>query len=136
MPLLSREQPMAIEAVPDGRSALRLREALAVALALALAALLLGGAQRHFGDGGLMAGVALAAFADAHSPVASLASLHAAGNLSAGHFVSGAMLAVGANTLTRCTVAAIAGGPRYALRVAAALVTSMGCAAAAWFAIP
>ena len=136
MPLLSREQPMAIEAVPDGRSALRLREALAVALALALAVLLLGGAQRHFGDGGLMAGVALAAFADAHSPVASLASLHAAGNLSAGHFVSGAMLAVGANTLTRCTVAAIAGGPRYALRVAAALVTSMGCAAAAWFAIP
>jgi hypothetical protein len=48
--------------------------------------------------------------------------------------VLGVCLAVSANTLTRCTVAAIAGGGGYALRVSAALLISLALAwAAAWW---
>ncbi len=134
LPFVSREPAPPTEAPPSTRSALRLREALAVALALALVALLVGTAQRQFGDAGLQISVALAALVDAHAPVASLASLHAAGSLPADRFVRGVLVAVSANTVTRCTLAAVAGGHRFALRVAAALVVSLACAwaAAAW----
>jgi len=133
LPLLFSRPSAAIEPPASTRSALRPREALAVALALALVALLVGTAQRHFGDTGLQVGIALAALVDAHAPVASLASLHAAGALSADQFVRGVLVAVGANTLTRCAVALAAGGRAYALRVAAALAASLACACvAAW----
>jgi len=117
-------------------SALRPREALAVAAMLAVVAVLVGSAQRRFGDAGLGVSVALAALADAHAPVASLASLHAAGALQAERFVLGVCLAVSANTLTRCTVAAISGGLSYALRVSAALAASLALAwVAAWWTV-
>ena len=134
LPLVSRGPKQPIETLPSTRSALRLREALLVALALASVALLVGTAQRHFGDAGLQVSVALAALVDAHAPVASLASLHAAGSLPADRFVRGALVAVSTNTVTRCTLAAIAGGRSFALRVGAALVLSLVCAwaAAAW----
>lgn len=134
LPLLTSRDAAAVEPPATQRSALRPREALAVALALALVALLVGSAQRHFGDAGLQAGIALAALVDAHAPVASLASLHAAGTLTTDLFIQGVLVAVGTNTLTRCAVALGAGGRAYALRVGAALVTSLGCAciAAAW----
>ncbi len=131
LPLLSPQPRIAIEARADTRSALRPREALVVATALVLVALLVGTAQRHFGDAGLQIGIALAALADAHAPVASLASLHAAGTLSTDHFVRGVLLAVGTNTLTRCAVALAAGGWAYALRVAAELLASLACAGVA-----
>ncbi|WP_137860583.1 DUF4010 domain-containing protein [Variovorax sp. 3P27G3] len=128
MPLLSARSPVAIEAPASTRSALRPREALTIAIALALVALLVGSAQRHFGNAGLLVGIALAALADAHAPVASLASLHAAGTLSTDHFVWDVLVAVGTNTLTRCAVALAAGGKAYALRVTAALAASLICA--------
>jgi len=130
LPLLSSRPSAAIEAPASTRTALRPREAFTVALALALVALLVGTAQRHFGDTGLQVGIALAALVDAHAPVASLASLHAAGTLSVDQFVRGVLVAVGTNTLTRCMVALAAGGRAYALRVAAALVASLACACA------
>ncbi len=135
LPLMLSSRPaVGIEAPANTRSALRPREALAVALALALVALLVGTAQRHFGDAGMQVGIALAALVDAHAPVASLASLHAAGSLSADQFVRGVLVAIGTNTLTRCGVALATGGRAYALRVTAALVLSLACAcgAAVW----
>lgn len=110
------------------RSALRPREAIAVALLLAVVTLLVGYAQQRWGQTGLFAGVALAALADAHSPVASLASLHAAGSLDGGAFIRGVLIAISANTVTRCAVAAVAGGPRFATRVGAALSMSLAFA--------
>lgn len=130
LPLLSPSPFVAPEAPASTRSALRPREALAVALALALVALLVGTAQRHLGNAGLQVGIALGALIDAHAPVASLASLHAAGTLSTDRFVLGVLIAVGTNTLTRCVVALTAGGRNYALRVAAALMASLACACA------
>jgi uncharacterized membrane protein (DUF4010 family) len=114
---------------PQG-SALRLREALAASALLGLAAVLVGNAQRHFGDAGMMVGVALAAVLDAQAPVVSLASLHAAGSLAAQHFEWAVLLAIGVNTVTRCMVAAAAGGVGYSSRVASGLVGSLGVALA------
>ena len=70
----------------------------------------------------------------AHAPIASLASLHAAGALPVERVVAGVLVAISANTLTRCTVAAIAGGRAYALRVSTALLLSLSLAwlAAGW----
>lgn len=117
--------PASGAALPDPtRSPLRPREALAVVLMLGTVALVVGLLQQRFGSEGLLVGVALAALADAHAPVATLAALHAAHSLPAPTLVGGAVLAVAVNTLTRCVVAATAGGRAYALRVAAALVGS------------
>ncbi|RZU02579.1 MgtC/SapB family protein [Rivibacter subsaxonicus] len=110
-------------------SALRPREALAVALLLLGVSAVVGLAHEHFGDAGLWLGVATAALADAHAPVVSLASLQAAGRLDGGQFVSGVLLAIGVNTLTRLGVALVSGGPRFALRVGWVLC---GGLAAAW----
>lgn len=131
--LLAARPASAPEPPAPARSALRPREALAIALLLALVTFGVGMAHSHYGDAGAQVGVALAALVDAHAPVASLASLHAAGGLPTDRFVHGVLIAVAANTLTRCVVAAISGGTGYALRVAAALVASLAVAAAAAF---
>lgn len=128
-------QPAEADPANGGRSALRPREALLVALLLAAVALAVSAAQRQFGAAGLGWGVALAGLADAHAPVAALAALHAAGSVSSPQLVGGVLLAVGANTATRCVVAALAGGWRYLARVAAALGLGLGLAlgaAATW----
>jgi uncharacterized membrane protein (DUF4010 family) len=114
------------------RSALRPREALLVAAVLAGVAIAVNLARERWGEAGLLAGVALAAAADAHAPVASLAALQAAGTVSAAEFLSGVLLAVGVNTLTRCAIAALTGGAVYARRVAASLAASWVAAAGAW----
>lgn len=110
------------------RSALHPHEAMTVALMLGGVAVAVGLLQRRFGETGLGIGVALAALVDAHAPIASLASLHAAGTLGAKAMVAGALLAVTSNTLTRCVVALVAGGHRYGLRVVASLAVSLGLA--------
>ena len=116
------------------RSALRPREALAVALTLGVVALLVGNAQRHYGDVGLELSVVLAALVDAHAPIASLAALHAAGELPTEALRHGVLLAVSANTVTRCGVAMVAGGRAYALRVGLALTVSLTLAwSVAWW---
>jgi uncharacterized membrane protein (DUF4010 family) len=116
---------------PIGESALQPRAAVAIALMLGLVALGVGAARRHFGESGLMAAVALAALADSHAPISTLASLHASGGLTAQQLLAGVLLAIGANTLMRVAVAAAAGGPRYALRVGAVLLAGLAAATAA-----
>ena len=110
-------------------SALRPREAMFIALLLAVVALGVGSAQRHFGDVGLNVSIAIASLVDAHAPVASLASLHAAGSLTDRHMVLGVLIAVTTNSVSRCVVAAVAGGPSYARRVGWALLAGI---LAAW----
>jgi uncharacterized membrane protein (DUF4010 family) len=126
--------PAADADASPARSALRPREALTVALLLGGVAVAVGLLQQRFGDAGLGLGVALAGLVDAHAPIASLASLHAAGTLDASAVVASVLLAVACNTLTRCGVALVAGGRRYGLRVAVPLAGSLGLAVmmAAW----
>lgn len=81
---------------------------------------------------------ALAALADAHAAVAALASLAATqpSALTAVETRHGILLAIGTNTATRLVVAALSGGRRCALRVAAALVGSLAAALAVWIVVP
>lgn len=123
--LRAQAPPAAFEVPPSTGSALRPREAIAVAMLLGLVAAGIGQAQQRFGDTGLNLGIAFAALIDAHAPVASLAALNTAGRLSAHGVVLGALIAITVNSLTRCVVAAVAGGRAYARRVGTALVTSL-----------
>ena len=115
-------------ATPAPRSALRPREALAVALTLGVVAVVVGQAQQHHGDAGRTLGTALAATLDAHAPVAALASLNSAGTLSTSALMAGILVAIGTNSLTRCVVALMAGGLAYALRVGLALAVGLSAA--------
>jgi uncharacterized membrane protein (DUF4010 family) len=133
LPVLFRSTAVPAETPAPARSALRPREALAIGLALALAALLVGMAQQHFGDTGLRVSVALAALLDAHAPVATLASLHSSGVLTTEHFVQGVLIAIAANTATRCAVAVVAGGVTYGLCLASSLLASLAIAAAIFY---
>ncbi len=124
-----REDPPARTAPDRASRPLRLREALIVAALLGGVALGVAGARHAFGEAGLFASVALAGLADAHAPVASLASLFAAGQLDAATLRSGALLAVAANSATRLVTAFVAGGGAFGARVGAGLVVGM---TAAW----
>lgn len=115
-------------------SALKPRAALAVALLLAVVAALVGFAQRQFGETGAGLSAMLAGLADAHAPIAALASLHAAGSLPAHEVVIGVLMALSANTLTRCGVALATGGWPFAWRIGATLLFSLalGAGISAW----
>ena len=127
--LRSRDARSPVDLPPQSGSALRPREAIAIALLLGVVALAVGSAQRHFGDAGLNVSIAIASLVDAHAPVASLASLHAAGSLPVEHVVLGVLIAVTTNSVSRCAVATVAGGTAYAQRVGAALLAGL---VAAW----
>ncbi len=131
---LRTQAPLATADLPPSTgSALRPREAIAVAALLGLVAAGVGQAQHRFGDVGLNLSIAFAALIDAHAPVASLAALHAAGSLPTHGVVLGALIAITVNSLIRCVVAAVAGGRAYAQRVGAALGVSLALAwAAEW----
>lgn len=116
-----------------GRGPLRLREALVIAGLLAAVSLLVSLAQQRLGAAGLMLGTALAAIADAHSPVAALATLHTSGRVDAATLRLGTLLAVSANACTRSVTAFVAGGAVYGLRVTLSLLASSASAiAVAW----
>ena len=107
---------------------LRLREALIVTALLAAVSVGVSWALRQYGGAGLLIGAGLAALADTHSPVATLATLQAAGQVDSHTLVHGTLLAVAANALTRAGTAALAGGGAYARRVALSLLMSTGSA--------
>lgn len=112
---------------------LRLREAALLALLLGAVTVGVSWAERTFGALGLLGSTALAALADAHSPIAALGALQAAGTLSAEAVRDGALLAVATNAVTRSVTAFAAGGRAYGARVALSLLLSTGAAAlAAW----
>lgn len=110
---------------------LRVREAALLALLLGAVTVGVSWAERTFGALGLYGGTALAALADAHSPVAALGALQAAGALSAEAVRDGALLAVATNAVTRSVTAFAAGGQAYGARVALSLLLSTGAAALA-----
>jgi uncharacterized membrane protein (DUF4010 family) len=114
------------------RPVLGVREAALIALLLSIVTLLVAWAQTRFGQAGLVTGIALASLADAHAPAASLAARFGAGQLLRADLVLGVLVAVTANSATRCVTAWIAGGPRFAWRVVAALLLQLAAAWLAW----
>jgi uncharacterized membrane protein (DUF4010 family) len=115
------------------RGPLRLRDALAVSAMLGAVAVAVTWGQRHFGQAGLMAGTALAALADAQSPVAALATLFGEGRIDAEALRDGVLVGVLANSLTRSVTGFVAGGRGFGTAVMLSLMVSTGAAmAVAW----
>ena len=114
------------------REAIRIREAIALALMLFVITLTVSYAQRRFGQAGLMLSVAVTGLADAHSSVASLAALFAGGRLPRADLILGVLLAITANSGTRLVVALAAGGWVNGLRVGAALASGLAGAWTTW----
>lgn len=99
--------------------------------ALMVSALLVGGAvlvnwARSQGVSGLLLGTAVAAVADAHAPMASLLSMFEAGRVQAPALLMGLMVAISVNAFTRSVAATLAGGRRFGIGVALALLLNMG----------
>jgi uncharacterized membrane protein (DUF4010 family) len=111
---------------------LRLREALLVAALLLGVSIAVGWLRSRYGAAGLLAGIALAALADAHAPIAAAFGLQAQGVIDAREALTALLVAVGVNSASRAVIACVAGGARYGMRVAAALAASWG---AAWLAL-
>jgi uncharacterized membrane protein (DUF4010 family) len=128
---LRRRDGAAENAPPaDARRPLRLREALLVAALLLGVSIAVSALQSRFGTGGLFAGSALAALADAHAPVAATFGLHGDGRIGATVVLQVVLVAIGVNTLSRCAIALASGGAAYGGRVTAALLASVAAAAA------
>ena len=125
LPVFLGKPVVQTNAAPRQKTALRPREALVIGLILGITALLISQAQHRYGDIGLNISVALAALVDAHGPIASLAGLHASGNLNIEVLMQGVLIAITANSLMRCMVAGVSGGYSFALQIAAALSSSL-----------
>ena len=125
---LARQQAAADKAPPRQAGALSLPAALLIATLLTVVTVAVTSAQRHFGAVGLLSGAAIAGLVDAHSPVASLCALFAAGGLSERELLLGVLFAVSTNSITRLVTAFVAGGARYGVSVASVLVLGLACA--------
>jgi uncharacterized membrane protein (DUF4010 family) len=112
------------------RRPLRLREALLVAALLLGVSIAVGALQSRFGTGGLLAGTALAALADAHAPLAAAFGLHGSGRVDAAAVLQVLLLALAVNTASRCGLAFVVGGAGFGARVALSLLASVAAAAA------
>lgn len=111
--------------VANRRGPLRLREALLLSLMLSAVAVAVSWAREHFGASGLYGAVALAAFADVHAPIASLAGLQAAGSIGTTQALLGLLLAFACNSATRSITAVVAGGWGFARFVIPALAAPL-----------
>ncbi|MFZ4551102.1 MAG: MgtC/SapB family protein [Aquabacterium sp.] len=111
---------------PAGAShaVLRLQEAVMVAALLFGGSVLVYWAQQG-GVSGLLLGTGVAALADAHAPMASLMSLYAAGKLTAPLLMTGIMVALSANGVTRASIASLSGGWRFGAGVTMVLVLNL-----------
>jgi uncharacterized membrane protein (DUF4010 family) len=105
----------------ERRGPLRLREALLMAFILSAVAVAVSWARSHFGSLGLFGAVAIAAFADVHAPIVSLAGLQAAGSVTPLQVLQGLLLAFLCNGVTRSITAVAAGGGRFARAIVVAL---------------
>ena len=117
------------EHVVQGR-VLCLREAGTVSALLVVGAMAVQLANQ-FGGSSLFVGVAIAAIADAHAPIAALWSIRDSGQLTTVLLLKGVLVAISVNSITRTAVAALSGGWRYAAGIGTVLCLSL-LAGAAW----
>ena len=119
------------DAAPKG-SAFSLKTA--VLFALTMAAVLFASAALNswFGKTGVIVAAAFAGFADTHSAAVSVASLVAAGKMTAHDAVIPCLAGLTTNTITKAVLAITAGGSRFTMQVVPGLILVIG---AAWLAI-
>ncbi len=104
----------------------------ALVLAVVIAAVLLAAAAlRHWlGSQGVVAGAALAGFADAHASIVSVASLAASGKMPVADAAIPILAGLTTNSLTKIALATASGSRAYAKRVVPCVILVL---AAAWF---
>ncbi|WDR35512.1 DUF4010 domain-containing protein [Pseudomonas serboccidentalis] len=92
---------------------------LAVVVALTMTAITLVSSAMlsHFGQVGVMLTATFSGFADAHASTASIAGLAKAGLLPVEAIVGPALIAISSNSLSKCVVAWVGGGRRFAAYV-------------------
>ncbi|MBA2659734.1 MAG: MgtC/SapB family protein [Nitrosospira sp.] len=116
------------ETIEKGR-AFSFRSALILAATMAAVLLAAAALNAWLGNAGLIAGAAIAGFADTHAPAVSIASLAAGGKLEAAATVLPILLAMSTNTVTKIALAASSGGGRFASQVIPGLLLTI---AAGW----
>jgi len=104
----SRSKPV------DTAGAFNLKLAVIVTLTLTGITFVSSAMLSHFGQAGLWLTAMLSGFADAHSATASIASLAKAGQVPYDSIVVPALIAVSSNSLSKCVVAWVSGGRRFA----------------------
>lgn len=97
--------------------AFNLKLALVVTLAMTGITLTSAVMLHFFGEVGLMLTASLAGFADAHSSTASIAALAESGQLPLSALAGPALIAVSSNSVSKCLVAWVSGGRRFAAYV-------------------
>ena len=97
--------------------AFNLKLAIIVTLTLTGITLLSSVMLNNFGQAGMMLTATLTGFADAHSATASVANLAKAGQLPYDAIAAPALIAVSSNSVSKCVVAWISGGRRFAAYV-------------------
>ncbi|PYC04640.1 hypothetical protein DMX09_14510 [Pseudomonas protegens] len=114
--MFPRTDPGSVEPVSD-KGAFNPKLALIVALTMSAITFASSLMLNYFGQLGVMLTALISGFADAHASTASIASLVKSGQLPAAAIGSVVMLAVSSNALSKCVLAAISGGRRFALYV-------------------
>ena len=119
-------------AAQKGR-AFSLRSAIFFAGIIAAMLLLSAALNAWLGKAGVLAAAAVAGFADTHSAAVSVASLVAAGKLTAQEAIVPILAGLTTNTVSKIAVAISSGGRRYAMQIIPGLVIVIGAAWAAAF---
>jgi len=110
------------EPEPAAGRAFDLRFAMIFAVTISISLFLLGFLNQRFGSRGLLAGSAVAGFADTHATAISIASLVSSGKLTPELAVLPILIGFATNTLTKTVVAFSVGGRRFGLMILLGLV--------------
>ncbi len=116
---------------PAGR-AVNIASASLFAAIVAVVQMIAASCESGFGTAGVAAAAAAAGFADAHAPLASVASLVESGRLSPLQAQIPILLALSSNAVSKAVIAVTAGGRAYGLPVIGGLVLVI---AAAWLGV-
>lgn len=114
--MLSRPTAAASQPLEVG-GAFDLKLALVMVLTLSAITFLSSLMLHYFGQAGVILTATLSGFADAHASIASIAALATSGQLSMEAASVPVLLAVSCNSLSKCLVAWVSGGRRFALYV-------------------
>jgi len=115
----ARQKP---EAAEDAGRAFNLMTALVFAATVSVILLASAAVNSWLGSAGLAVAAGLAGLADTHSAAISVASLVAAGKITASAAVLPILIGLTTNTITKAVVAITTGGSRFALQVIPGLV--------------
>jgi uncharacterized membrane protein (DUF4010 family) len=109
------------------------KTALILAAVIALVLIASAALKAWFGQAGLVVASAVAGLADVHAATISVASLAAAGNLSAGNAVIPLLVAFSVNVVSKAVAAVVSGGKDFALQVIPALVLQVSAVWLGWW---